>query len=224
MITVNNKVQEAINSRVKIFTMLGEPMKHTLDRFMAQLEECKTEDEIIQLLINPYPARFLNGYPDRKHLNDVVKSEKIILTEKVRIKHIVDGDGNGFITEKNLSIYPLTVRRNQQIIFKEAKSAKAAEKRTVTGTVTSEDKSGAMTDSEIYVAIGHNAQYIQKEVLGFGSSDLVAKKASKEQILRTGEINMKELPEDKRNKLSLRYLHHKMRMMGYDCDVITQPL
>ena len=226
MIEVRPEVKKAIDSRIHIFTLLGPTMKGNLDRFLAFLEEAKTEEEIIHSLINIYPSRFEStAYPSRKDLDRVVKDQRIIIGEKFRCAHVAtDENGDGAIPSKTFVSFPLTVRRNQQIIFKEAKSAKSADLRNVAGQVRDEDRSGAFTDSEISVAIGHNANAIQKELLGFGSSDLMAKKKSKEQIAETGVIKLNELPEDARNKKANWYLHHKMRVMGFDTDIISQPL
>lgn len=226
MIDVRPEVRAAIESRLHIFTLLGPAMQGNKDRFIGFLEQVKTEEEIIHSLINPFPSRFESTrYPAREYLNEVVKDQRIIIGEKWKCAHVATGDnGEGVIPNKTFVSFPLTVRRNQQIISKEAKSAKGSSLRNVAGQVRDEDRSGVFTDSEISVAIGQNATAIEKELLGFGSSDLTAKKAAKEQILNTGEITMSNLPEDPSNKKANWYLHHKMRVMGFDTDIISPPL
>lgn len=223
MIKVSSRTQKAIDSTINILEMLGPTTEKAIRSFKESLDACKTEQEIINILISvPHYGRFdgPSKLPTQADIDRVIKAERLIVSEKIRINHVK----NGVIAAKEFCIYPLTVRRNQQVITKESKVALGSNIRNVVGQVIDEDRSGAFTDTEIYTALGHDANNILRECLGFASSDLESKKESKLQIAKAGEIRLSELTNNPENKKGLQYIHHILREMGWDSDVITYPL
>lgn len=216
----NPKVMAVINHRLEIREMLGE--KH-LQEMKDYIENQKNEAELIKFLQTPVgvytePTK----EPPAPVLRAIVDKYGIIVDEKWEFRHeSMDENGNGVINEKILSCYPLYVRANQQIADKEGKTAEDDKGRNVAGQVSSKtSKSGTFTDSEISVAIAQDANAVMKELLGPSSHDLVAKKEMKSQIYRTGEVRLKDLPNDSANKKSVTYFDHILKALGIDTDLV----
>lgn len=226
MIKVSDKVKLCIDLYLEDYDTIGEKAKLAKEDFLATLERCKTEQEIINVLINPYTF-YTNGpttEPSSDDIDRVVKKERIIIDEVVGARWLSkDNKGNGVLTPYKLMILPLNVRRNQQIIMKEGKSAKTNDIRNASGQVTSDSRSGAFTDAEVNIAVGHSAWPLQKELMGFASSDLVAKRVAAKEIMDKGKISLKDLPDESKNKQTLIMLHHFYCSMGWDTDLIRAP-
>lgn len=219
----NPNVMGVVNHRLEIREMLGEKYFNEMKDY---IEEKTTEEELIKFLQTPVgiytePTK----EPPAPVLRAIVDKYGIIVDEKWEFRHeSIDENGRGVINEKILSCYPMYVRANQQIAEKEGKTAESDTGRNITGQVSSkESKSGTFTDSEITVTIAQDANNVMKELLGPASHDLVAKAEMKKQLYRTGEVNLKELPNDSENKKSLTYFDHILKALGIDTDLI-QPV
>lgn len=226
MIKVSANTQLAIDFMLEDYDTMGKCAEKTKIDFLQTLEACKTEEEIIQILIQPYTfyTDGPNTEPKREDIQRVIDKEGIVVDEVVECRWIAkDSKGRGVESPYPLLILPLNVRRNQQIIMKEGKSAKSDSTRNVSGQVTSSDRSGAFTDAEVAVTIGHSAQALQKEFMGFASADPVAKRKAMEEIQNKGYVSLKDLPDESSNKMTLLMLHHYYMTAGWDTDLIRRP-
>lgn len=223
MIQLSPLVQSRVDETYKDLSMLS---KYNAELFMDYLETCKTENEVVHYLINIMPFYQVTGKEvDRLTLQKFVDSEEIIINEKFhRPDKSKDEKGRGMIPIKTAMSLILPIRRNQQVSFKEGKSAKDSSSRDVSGQVTSDSRSGALTDAELAVIIAHGGNAILKELMGPASADLKAKAEMKKQILATGTFSLNDLPDDPTGKKSLLKFHHYMRAMGFDTNVIEEPL
>lgn len=191
------------------------------------IESCSTEEDVVQLLINP-----LTFYteptkePKKEVLSSVINKYRIIITEKFHIPHLAqDENGNGVLTNRALSAFPLYVRSNQQIALKEGKSAKEDTSRNITGQVAGKKaKSGAFTDAEITVGAAQGADAVMYELLGAGSHDMEAKKDIKRQIYSTGQASLKDVSNESKDKKSVVYFDEILKGLGIDSDLVAPPL
>lgn len=218
------KLDKAVAQLLENIYMLE--AKHTeksnYERIKEMLEECKTEDELVKILIEPPNVYFEpRQEPTREVLRAVTAKRKIINTEYIRFPHqFRDEQGRGALSSKKLTMYPLYIRANQQISQKEGKSAKDDTSRDVTGMVTGKgSKSGAFSDAEILVGLSQHAEAVMRELLGPSSHDAVAKKAMKQSIIKTGQVSLKDLPDSPDNKKSNIYLREILRAYGIDTDL-----
>lgn len=191
------------------------------------LESCTKEEDLVQILINPMsfytePTR----EPKKEILSKVIEKYRIITTERFHIPHLSqDENGNGVLTNKTLSAFPLYVRSNQQIALKEGKSAKEDTSRNITGQVAGKKaKSGAFTDAEITVGAAQGADAVMYELLGAGSHDMEAKKDMKKQIYTTGQASLKEVSNESKDKKSVVYFDEILKGLGLDSDLVAPPL
>lgn len=218
------KLQLAANRAVE--KMMDVDEKNGL-RIKDLLESCTKEEDLVNLLINPFsfytePTK----EPKKEVLSRVIEKYRIITTERFHIPHMAkDENGNGVLTNKRLSAFPLYVRSNQQIALKEGKSAKEDTSRNITGQVAGKKaRSGAFTDAEITVAAAQGADSVMYELLGAGSHDLEAKKDLKKQIYTKGEASLKDLSNESKDKKSLIYFDEILKGLGLDSDLVSPPL
>lgn len=224
MIPISKNVQTAISETMRILNILD---KKNAERFYELLDTADTEEDIIQLLINPVELYYdVNKESNRLIFNKIIKDEKIILQEQFHMPHhMVNEKGVGILTDKKVMAIPLYIRANAQIALKENKVATSDTQRDITGQVSGdESESGSFTDSEITCTIAQSADMVMKELLGPASHDLVAKKKAKEQLITTGEVRLSELPESSENKTSLLMFDQMMKAWGIDTDLVKTPL
>lgn len=216
------ELKQAVSETLKVFKMLSED---NYNRIKAEMEDMKSESELEEYLINPlniYMEPF-NEIP-KTVIDDVIKAEGIIITEKFHIPHVFkDENGVGILTNKAHVAFPLPVRANQQKSFKEGKSAKSSTQRNIANQVTGESKSGTFSDTEIVTTTVHGGDDILKELLGPASHDLVAFNELKGEIIKTGEGKLSALTNDSKNKGSLLYMDQILKAMGFDSDIIEPP-
>lgn len=218
------KLDEAVKQTLEnVYLLESEHTdKYNYERIKDLMENMTSEEELVEFLITPLNVYFEpRQEPSRHAINLVINKRGIITTEKMRFPHVYqDEQGRGAISAKNLTMYPLYIRSNQQLSQKEGKSAKEDTTRDITGMVTGKGaRSGAFTDAEITVAIAQNAENVMKELLGAGSHDARAKRVMKQQIIKTGSVSLKDLPSAPENKKSNVYLREVLRAYGIDTDL-----
>lgn len=213
----------AVAETLKVAQMLGEDF---YERVKSEIEAFNKEEDLIEYLIQPTPFYYEPGNEPTDVLEDIINKEGIILDEYVHMNHAHQNtDGKGPLSKSKLSILPLYVRANQQIALKEAKVATDNMQRNIAGQVSGKkSKSGSLTDSEIAVAVQQDADAILRELLGPASHDLVAKREMKQSIIKTGDVSLKKLPDDSKNKQSIRYFAEILRSYDIDTDLIEEPL
>lgn len=218
------KLQLAADRAYQKFSDIDEK---NAERIKELFESCSKEEELVNLLINPLtfytePSK----EPQKDILEKVVSKYRIVVTENFHLPHLHQNEnGDGILSTKKLSAFPLYIRSNQQIALKEGKSAKEDTSRNITGQVSGKkSKSGAFTDAEISVTITQGADAVMRELLGAGSHDLKAKQEMKSSIYRTGEVSLKDLPNESKDKKSLIYFDHILKALGLDTDLISTPL
>lgn len=218
------KLKLAVDRALEKMLMLD---KKNHDRVKDIMESFGKEEDLVNFLITPMSFYTEPGHEPKKEVLDAyIKKYRLIVSEHFHCPHLMmDENGNGVLTSKLLSAYPLYIRSNQQIALKEGKSAKEDTSRNITGQVSGKkSKSGAFTDAEITVAISHHADNVMRELLGAGSHDMEAKKAVKAQIYKTGEASLKEVPNESKDKKSLILFDEIFKGLGIDTDLISTPL
>lgn len=221
---LNPDTEFALSETLRVLNRL-DPENAT--RIEELLMSCESEQELIEKLIDPFTfcLYFEPGTePKGVKLGDIVKEEGIILTEYFHLPHKhMNKEGVGVLSEKKLTAMPLYVRANQQIAVKEGKAAIESNTRNIAGQVTGKTaKAGSLTDSEIYTLIGNGSDNIIREMLGPASHDMVAKREMKQSIIKTGDVSLNDLTDNKQNKRSLRYMSAVMKAYDLDNDLVDQ--
>lgn len=222
----DKNIREAINSRINIFTLLGDAQM--LSMVKDTIESFRKKEDLVEYLINPVPFYTAPlAEPSGLVLNKVCDSERIILAEHVYMpfkgKVVVDGVEYPVRSHKRLCIYPSYIRKNQQISNKEAKSATSENTTNILGQAAGSDKVGTFSDAEWTVCLQHNLYNITKELNGPASHDMEAKKVYRNTMMNLGEVNLSDLPDTVESKRSIVYLDHMLKMMGIDTDLIQYP-
>lgn len=217
-------LQFAISETIRVMEMLS---PENAERVIGELEDLYPDLEAIEnYLINPPQIYFDPGHEIPPNIiNKVIKSEGIINTEYVEMPIVArNKDGKGVLSLNKRTILPLYVRSNQQISLKESKAASENVTRNALGQVSGKAaKSGAFTDSELTITIGHNLNNVMKELMGPASHDLVGKKEMKQSIIKTGEVSLKDLTDNSKNKKSLLYFAQVLRSLDIDTDLVENP-
>ena len=183
-----------------------------------------SDEELIENLCNLQNLYHSPGQePTKQVLQAFIKKNRIIMQEKFRVFDVVDNE-KGVLTAREACCYILPIRRNQQISAKESSVATKAEVRDITNQVTGEDKKAQHSDTEIATTIAHGGYAINRELLGAASHDMMAKQVYRDELSQTGEVSLKDLPNDPENKKSLILIDQVLKMMGYDSDLISTPL
>ena len=184
-----------------------------------------TDEELIENLCNMQNLYHDPGKePTKQTLMKMIKKNRIIIQEHFRVFDQNPDDPKGIIMAREACCYILPIRRNQQISAKESSVATKAEVRDITNQVTGEDKKAQHSDTEIATTIAHGGYAINRELLGAASHDMMAKQVYRDELSQTGEVSLKDLPNDPENKKSLILIDQVLKMMGYDSDLISTPL
>lgn len=213
----------AVKETLRVIDMFNSP--ENSQRIRTEMESCKNEEELMNYLCEEmtiYMKPF-NEIP-KDVIDNIIKQERIILTEHISLPHIMrDENGNGIVSRKKHLILPLPVRSNQQRSFKEGSSAANDDQRNVANQFTGDAKKGTFSDTEIVTLTTQGGDNILKELLGVTSHDTVAYNEMRQKIIQTGEVSLKDLTNESKNKGSLLMMDQIMKHLGFDTNLIEQP-
>lgn len=213
----------AVKETLRVIEMFQSP--ENTERIRSEMQSMPNEEalanylcEEMTLYIKPF-----NEIP-KDVIDNIIKSERIILTEYLSLPHVMhDENGNGIVSRKKHLMLPLPIRSNQQRSFKEGSSASNDEQRNVANQFTGDAKKGTLSDTEIVTLTTQGGDDILKELLGVTSHDTVAFNEMRKKIIQTGEVSIKDLPNESKNKGSLLMMDQIMKHLGFDTNLIETP-
>lgn len=219
----SKELKLAVSETLKVIDMFQSPENSS--RIRSEMESMPDEEALKNYLCEEmtiYMKPF-NEIP-KDVIDNIIKSERIILTEYISLPHVMhDENGNGIVSRKKHLLLPLPVRSNQQRSFKEGASAANDDQRNVANQFTGDAKKGTLSDTEIVTLTSHGGDEILKELLGVTSHDTVAYNEMRQKIIQTGEVSLKDLTNESKNKGSLLMMDQIMKHLGFDTNIIENP-
>lgn len=212
----------AVKETLRVMNMLS---PENSERIKGEMESFNNEEELAEYLCTELTV-YMKPFKeiDKRSIDNVIRSERIIITEKVSLPHVMrDERGNGIVTRKKHMILPLPIRSNQQRSFKEGASASNDDQRNIANQFTGDAKKGTLSDTEIVTLTTQGATDILKELLGVSSHDSVGFREMRSDIIKKGEAQLKDLTNESKNKGSLVLMNQILYTMGFDTDIIEPP-
>lgn len=212
----------AVKETLRVMNMLS---PENSERIKGEMESFNNEEELAEYLCTELTV-YMKPFKeiDKRSIDNVIRSERIIITEKVSLPHVMrDEKGNGIVTRKKHMILPLPIRSNQQRSFKEGASASNDDQRNIANQFTGDAKKGTLSDTEIVTLTTQGATDILKELLGVSSHDSVGFREMRSDIIKKGEAQLKDLTNESKNKGSLVLMNQILYTMGFDTDIIEPP-
>lgn len=213
----------AISETLKVIDMFESPENSS--RVRSEMESMPNEEALKDYLCEEMTIYMKPFHEISKNIIDkIIKSERIIISEHLSLPHVMsDENGNGIVSRKKHIMIPLPVRSNQQRSFKEGASASNDDQRNVANQFTGDARKGTLSDTEISTLTSQGGDTILKELLGVTSHDTVAYNEMRQKIIQTGEVSLKDLTNESKNKGSLLMMDQILKHLGFDTNIIETP-
>lgn len=219
--TNDKRLVDAIDDVLRV---IKDYSKYNFDRYV---EMCKvaSESKLIDTFKNPLYVKLVPGSePSQRHIRKILEKEQIVTEEFWHMNYKYrDEQGRAPISRVKLIALPCQVRRPQQIAAKENKSIQDSSATNATGQATGKSRSGTYSDTEIVSSISIGQEHTIKEFMSPRSNNAKAREFIRKQIIETGEVSLKDMPDSDTNKKTLRYMDVYFKTAGLIADLIDDP-
>lgn len=144
-------------------------------------------------------------------------------TEKVAFPHIYNSNGTPMITDKEVLIIRVIVRRLQQTVDSENSSSSEIIMRDKTNQVYGDDKSAQLSTDEVAALLGTGYDKVIEELLTIRADHSIAKKEAYAELVKTGSCDIPASVHDPKSKISLGYIDNMFLAAGISTNLI-EPL
>ena len=145
----------------------------------------------------------------------------IPLTERVFMPHLNMDKNNAIVSKEKVIVGYINPKRMQQLLYKKNGLAVSNEKTShITGQVTGEDKHARDSDIEATMLMSIGADKIIREFHGPRADDPVMRTQAAQKIAEKGYVELEELDDDRRNKVTLNTVAMYLISMGLEHDLL----
>ena len=143
------------------------------------------------------------------------------LTERVFMPHITMDRNNAVVSKEKVIVGYINPKRMQQLLYKKNGLAVSNERTShITGQVTGEDKHARDSDIEAAMLISIGADKIIQEFHGPRADDPVMRTQTAQKIAEKGYVELEELDNDPRNKVTLNTVGMYLLSMGLEHNLL----
>lgn len=143
------------------------------------------------------------------------------LTERVFMPHITMDRNNAVVSKEKVIVGHINPKRMQQLLYKKNGLAVSNERTShITGQVTGEDKHARDSDIEAAMLISIGADKIIQEFHGPRADDPVMRTQTAQKIAEKGYVELAELDNDPRNKVTLNTVGMYLLSMGLEHNLL----
>ena len=227
MIALRKELEDYIYDLMTTMDPTGKNTERMRNFFkpMSDKEFLKFMDEFLD---NP-DKNFCVGYEPYNNpvtmnfIHEVAKKRGVPIYERV-YRPYVNGDTEDPPGTPNLiMVLDVPVKRLKQMAFNKNHASTAANKIDPrTGQVTGEDRTARVTDVETYSLIVQGQYNAAQEFFGPASDDTAAHYEMLRRILRDGEVELADLPNDPVNKVTLNTINALMIGSCLESNLITE--
>ena len=145
----------------------------------------------------------------------------VSLTERVFMPHITMDRNNAVVSKEKVIVGYINPKRMQQLLYKKNGLAVSNERTShITGQVTGEDKHARDSDIEAAMLISIGADKIIQEFHGPRADDPVMRTQTAQKIAEKGYVELEELDNDPRNKVTLNTVGMYLLSMGLEHNLL----
>ena len=153
----------------------------------------------------------------------VAKKHNVPIYETVYRPYLTGDTEDPPGTACKMLVIDVPVKRLKQMAqTKNHVSTSATKRDPRTGQVTGEDRTARVTDVEAFSLLAQGQYYAAQEYFGPMADDSEAHFEMLRQIQRDGEFELKNLPNDPTNKVSLNTVNALMLGSGLECNWISE--
>ena len=159
--------------------------------------------------------------PNLDRIKDAADFLKIELDEYI-IMPFINPEGEAVRSQYKVPIGYLHMKRMQQLLSKKNSfSININQRNMKTNQVTSDSKSGRVSDAEMYALVANDCKFALQEFFGPRADDSVMKEQMSKQINLNGYVKLSELDSDTKNKQTLNTVDTYFMGAGLVTDLLT---
>jgi hypothetical protein len=218
------KSKERVKAERRLLELMDafDNTKFNSDQY-KKLFESLSEAQFKKLMYDIYDEKQYVTIEIDPEKNNLTLSSIFDICEKLNFethKYVIyndnkDSEGNPVVSPYPIPIAYLPVKRLQQMLSKKnSASAKNSIVNELTGTVTGDDKSARINDTQLFGLITGGQFNTIKEFMGPRSDDSVAKKKMMKRIEENGYVRLSQIKSSPRNKQSYETMRVFLRGVG----------
>lgn len=186
--------------------------------FYKHMDEFFEDDQrMFPVAYEPY-----NNPVDMNFIHDVAKKRNIPIYERVYRPYVNGDTEDPPGTVHPIMVLDVPVKRLKQMAQSKNHVSTAGNKRDPrTGQVTGEDRTARVTDVEAFSLLSMGQYRAAQEFYGPAADDMEAHYAMLRAIQRDGEVELRDLPNDPINKVTLNTVNAFMLGSGIACNWIS---
>lgn len=149
-------------------------------------------------------------------VDQLVKRMKVVPQEHMVLPY----KGPGVVSKSEVMIFPVQVRRLQQLATKQSKSGLDVSNRNKAGQAAGDDKTGRITDPEVNQLASLGLDRVLTELMSPRSDNLAGKKVMNDQIEKELTFELSNIPITKSDKATLNYIDALYKSINIATDFI----
>lgn len=159
-------------------------------------------DNQVKDYINKYGIRMIqtSDIPQKK-IDKLVKDLKVTVEEKLVVPY------QNITTEQKCLIFPIQIRRLEQLSTKESHSTANNEVRNKVNQPTRESRTGQLSDAEVAQMVSVGLDKTLSELLSERSDNLVSKREMNEMIKDEMTYSQNAIPKNEEGKSTVKYIN-----------------
>lgn len=159
-------------------------------------------DNQVKDYINKYGIRMIqiSDIPQKK-IDKLVKDLKVTVEEKLVVPY------QNITTEQKCLIFPIQIRRLEQLSTKESHSTANNEVRNKVNQPTRESRTGQLSDAEVAQMVSVGLDKTLSELLSERSDNLVSKREMNEMIKDEMTYSQSAIPKNEEGKSTVKYIN-----------------
>lgn len=152
---------------------------------------------------------------DERKVQNLVDRLNIVPQERMVLPYKANAT-----TKSEVMIFPVQIRRLQQLATKKSNSVTEVTRVNMVGQADGDSKTAKITDNEINQLVSMNFDKVITELISPRSDNRFAKKAMNEQLSRDLTFSLNDLPKGNEGKSTLKYIDALYKCMNLATDFI----
>lgn len=184
----------------------------------AMIKFFETDGELFSIGYEPY-----NNPVTIDFVHDVAETLNVPVYERVYRPYVTGDVHDPPGTLHKMMVLDVPVKRLKQMAMTKNHASTAAAKRDPkTGQVTGEDRTARVTDVELYSLLAEGQYSAAQEFYGPMADDTAAHYEMLRRIQRDGEVELRDLPNDSLNKVTMNTINYFMWGSGLETNLIDE--
>ena len=172
-------------------------------------------DKQVQDYINEYGIRIIQvDEIPQKEIDKLKNKLKLTIEERLVVPY------QKITTEQTCMIFPIQIRRLQQLSSKESHSTMDANVRNKVNQSTRESRTGQLSDAEVAQMVSVGLDHTLNELLSPRSDNLQSKREMNEMIKKDLTFEMSKISKNEEGKSTIKYINALYLGMNLATDLV----